>query len=154
VWETKAGKELLSLSHGGYVFSVAWRPDGKRLATGSDDNTAKVWDAETGEEFLSLSGHHDWVVSVAWSPDGKRLATGSSDGTVRVYAIDIHELLALARQRVTTHPSEDGCKKYLRMDKCPPFPDLPARPFQIYRSDRSSPSAHSKGAKAYFRRQR
>jgi len=86
-----------------------------------------MWDAATGEELLTLSGHGDRVFSVAWSPDGKRLATGSSDGALRVYAIDIHDLMALARQRVTAHPSDEGCQKYLRMDKCPPVPNLSLR---------------------------
>jgi WD40 repeat protein len=65
-----------------------------------------VRNAVTGEELLSLSGHSSDVGSVAWSPDGKRLATASHDGTVQVYAMDIHDLMALARQRVTAHSSE------------------------------------------------
>ena len=78
-----------------------------------------------GQEVLTLKGHNAYVSSVAWSPDGKRLATGSWDGTVQVYAMDIRDLMALARQRVTAHPSDEGCKKYLGVDKCPPFPELP-----------------------------
>jgi len=71
---------------------------------------------------LTLSDHSGLVSSVAWSPDGKRLATASEDDTVQIYAMDIHDLMALAR--VTAHPSEEGCKKYLHVDKCPPFPSL------------------------------
>jgi len=104
---------------------VAWSPNGNRLATGSEDNTVKVWDAEAGKELLSLTGHSDAVLSVAWSPDGRRLATGSKDDTVQVYAMYIHDLMALARQRLTAHPSPEGCEKYLHVDKCPPFPRLP-----------------------------
>ena len=125
VWDVGRGWVLLSLSgHTGAVLSVAWSPDGKRLATGSQDNTAKVWESESGKELLTLSGHSDLVNSAAWSPGGKRLATASGDGTVQIYAMDIHDLMALARQRVTAHPSEEGCKKYLHVDKCPPFPEL------------------------------
>jgi WD40 repeat protein len=125
VWDVETGKELLTLSgHSNYVASVAWSPDGKRLATGSLDRTAKVWDAETGEELLTLRGHSDAVTSVAWSRDGKRLATASKDGTVQVYAVDIHELMELARQRVTAHPPQEGCIKYLHVDKCPSVPQL------------------------------
>ena len=64
-----------------YVTAVAWSPDSRRVATGSDDGV-RVWDAVTGENVLSLEhGHKVW--SVAWLPDGSRIATGS-DG-VRVW---------------------------------------------------------------------
>jgi len=66
---------LTLTGHSRYVSSVAWNPDGKRLATASWDKTAGVWDAKTGRELLTLSGHEDGISSVAWSPDGKRLAT-------------------------------------------------------------------------------
>jgi hypothetical protein len=39
--------------------------------------------------------------------------------------MEIHDLMQLARQRVTAHPSDEGRKKYLGVDKCPPFPELP-----------------------------
>ena len=124
VSDAATGKELLTLSgHTESVVGVAWSPDGKRLATGSDDKTAKVWDATTGKELLTLSGHSGFVESVAWSPDGKRLATGSNDKTVQVYAMDIHELMGLARERVTAHPSSENCQIYLH-SACPPFPKL------------------------------
>ena len=50
--------------------SVAFSPDGKRLASASVDQTVKVWDAATGQETLSLKGHIGRVFSVAFSPDG------------------------------------------------------------------------------------
>jgi WD40 repeat protein len=101
---------------------VAWSRDGKRLATGSWDETAKTWDAASGKELLTLHGHDSSVTSVAWSPDGKRLATASVDGTVQVYAMDIHDLLELARSRVTRDLTPDECKRYFQSEKCPPLP--------------------------------
>lgn len=69
----------LRRGHGGRVTSVAWSPDGKRLATGSVDETVKIWDAVTGKELLTLNGPGSAVTCVAWSPDGKQLATGAND---------------------------------------------------------------------------
>ena len=54
---------------------MAFSPDGKRLVSGSEDKTVKVWDAETGQETLTLKGHTGGVTSVAFSPDGKRIVS-------------------------------------------------------------------------------
>jgi WD40 repeat protein len=64
---------------------VAFSPDGQRLASACDDGTVKVWDAATGQESLTLTGHTDRVWSVAFSPDGQRLASASDDRTVKVW---------------------------------------------------------------------
>jgi WD40 repeat protein len=64
---------------------VAFSPDGKRIVSGSLDNTLKVWDAETGQEMLTLKGHSDPVYSVAFSSDGKRIVSGSDDNTLKVW---------------------------------------------------------------------
>ncbi|KAL8299114.1 hypothetical protein RB593_009143 [Gaeumannomyces tritici] len=71
--------------HSGWVRSVAFSPDGQRLASGSDDNTVKLWDAATGACLQTLEGHSGWVRSVAFSPDGQRLASGSDDNTVKLW---------------------------------------------------------------------
>jgi hypothetical protein len=87
VWDARTGgTPLLDLNgHTGEVFSVSWSPDGTRLATGSSDSTAKVWDAASGRELLTLKGYTVWVWSVSWSPDGTRLATAGDDGTAKVW---------------------------------------------------------------------
>ncbi|MGA7412647.1 MAG: hypothetical protein WBW33_19365 [Bryobacteraceae bacterium] len=71
--------------HQDSVWSVAWSPDGSKLATTSKDNTAKVWDAATGRELLTLRGHQGPVESVVWSPDGSKLATASEDHSTKVW---------------------------------------------------------------------
>jgi WD40 repeat protein len=61
------------------------QPDGKRIASGSYDQTVRLWDADAGQQISQpLTGHTDTVTSVAFSPDGKRIASGSYDKTVRV----------------------------------------------------------------------
>jgi WD domain, G-beta repeat len=81
------------LGHTASVYSVAWRPDGKTLASGSGDQTVKLWDSGTGQLLRTLSGHTAYVYSVAWSPDGKTLASGSGDQTVKLWDSGTGQLL-------------------------------------------------------------
>ena len=69
------------------VFSVAFSPDGKTLASGSRDAPVKLWDIATGLELRSFEGHENTVRSVAFSPDGKIVASGSFDKQVKLWDI-------------------------------------------------------------------
>ncbi len=78
--------DLLTLKgHTSWVSSVAYSPDGQRLASASGDGMVKLWDAQTGQELLTLKEHTSGVTSVAFSPDGKRLASASWDKTMKVW---------------------------------------------------------------------
>ncbi len=80
------GAELACLrGHDKGVRSVAFDSIGRRLASGSSDETVRVWDAATGAAIACLRGHKGEVTTVTFDPTGQRLASGSSDKTVRVW---------------------------------------------------------------------
>ena len=65
--------------------SASFSPDGSRVVTASNDDTARVWDVKTGSVLATLYGHTDAVDSAAFSPDGSRIVTASGDKTARVW---------------------------------------------------------------------
>ena len=101
---------------------MAFNDDGSRLATSSGDNTVNVWDTRTGLLVLTLRNRSGLVRSISFSRDGKHLASVDDDGWVRVYAMDINELLALARKRVTRPLTDEECKTYFPNQSCPKLP--------------------------------
>ena len=76
------------------VVSVAFSPDGSKIASGSFDYTIKIWDVKTGKCLRTLTGHDYFVKSVCFSPDGKFLLSGSWDSTMKLWNPKTGELLA------------------------------------------------------------
>jgi WD40 repeat protein len=118
VWNARTGQALLTIPIGGDSFPVAFSPNGTRLAGG-----AKVWDARSGLELVTLQGHTGPVSSVAFSPDGTRLAVGAQVWDARtgreVVALKGHtgpvcsmafsrDGTRLAGATTTSHPSHYG----------------------------------------------
>jgi WD40 repeat protein len=69
------------------IFSVAFSPDKKLLATGDAHSEIRIWQVLNGKQLLTLKGHSIWVRSVAFSPDGSTLASGSDDKTVKIWDV-------------------------------------------------------------------
>jgi hypothetical protein len=85
--EVRVPLRLTLRGHQGPVWSVAFAPDGKTLATGSDDGTLRFWDAQTGRQEARLPAHGA-VFAVAFAHSGKFLVSGDSDGTLRLWGVD------------------------------------------------------------------
>ena len=90
-----AGPKLLerSLRHGCATHALAFCPEGRRLATASEDGMARLWDLATGSMFASPLQHDGPVHSIAFSPDGKLVATAAHDDTIRRWDAWTGELL-------------------------------------------------------------
>ena len=72
-------------SHDDRINSAIYSSDGDRIVTASFDETAKVWDANTGQELMTLKGHEREVYSAAYSADGQQIVTASDDKTAKIW---------------------------------------------------------------------
>lgn len=78
----------------GGIYSIAFSPDNKLIASGSKDKTIKLWQVATGREIMSLEDHNDDITSIAISPDGKLIASGSKDKTLKLWTLTSGQLVS------------------------------------------------------------
>ncbi len=114
VWDVKTGSLLHTLKGHRYsVNSVAYSPDGKRLASASGDSTVKIWDAHTGALLQTLKEHREPLLFAAYLPDGERLASGGAD-EIKIWDVKTGALLQTLKNRhgyimdAATAVSSDG----------------------------------------------
>jgi hypothetical protein len=83
--------------HSGPVLGASFSGDGRRVVTASKDNTARIWDAESGKEMAVLRGHTGDVRSAAFSGDGRRVVTASWDNTARIWDAESGKEIAVLK---------------------------------------------------------
>ncbi len=92
LWNSKEFPSIRGLFQA--VLTIAYSPDGKYLAAGSENRTIKIWNISTQQEIVTLSGHAKGVSSIAYSPDGKYLASGSYDSKIKIWDMHTHQEIA------------------------------------------------------------
>jgi WD40 repeat protein len=120
IWDVESGERLAVLAGPpGGVKGLAFSPDGSRIAIASVDGLVRLFDAETGAPELRVRGSGCAVEGVAFSPDGKKLASTSWCDGVRVWALDVDDLLEIARREAGRSLTDEECRQYLHVDECP-----------------------------------
>ncbi|SCW00311.1 LAFE_0C01354g1_1 [Lachancea fermentati] len=117
IWDCETHTPLATLKgHTNWVLCVSWSPDGELIATGSMDNTIRLWNSKKGESAGdALRGHGKWITSLAWEPihlvkagDKPRLASASKDGTIKIW--DVTRRVCLLT--LSGHTSSVSCVKW------------------------------------------
>jgi WD40 repeat protein len=80
--------------HSNEINNLSFSPNGRMIASASDDKTIKLWSLD-GRELKCFQGHSDWVVSVSFSPDGQMIASASKDKSIKLWSLDGRELQTL-----------------------------------------------------------
>jgi uncharacterized protein (TIGR03067 family) len=104
LWDATSNKALVKLKgHNGSVFTMAFSPDTKMLASGpfaggmkgnGDDKSIKIWDVATGEERAVLAGHRKGIYYLMFAPDGKTLLATDFDGSMKLWDVKHARVLA------------------------------------------------------------
>jgi WD40 repeat protein len=102
-YATDSSKLILTLKgHTEDVWCVKWSPDGSKIASGSCDNTIKIWDGISGDLLKTITGHNNCVRSIDWSPDGSKVASASYDKTIKIWDTQSWNLI----MTITGHSNE------------------------------------------------
>ena len=102
------------------MYEFAFSADGSQMATvGAATGPSGCGTPRPGPCGWSSAATSVPVRTVVFSPDGTRLAAIDDDGVVRVWALDLDDLVAIATERVTRNFTDDECRQYLHLERCP-----------------------------------
>lgn len=123
VWDWDRGERVRRLvGHAGDVQHAQFNADGSLIATGGFDGTLRVWDVESGRQLLRLGDFDGLTHRVRFDPQGRWVAGIGRIGNVHVirfFALDLDELVEIARGHVTRPLTEEECLDYLPPESCP-----------------------------------
>ena len=103
LWDTTTGRQHKSLTGHAIVsllkkankavdvWALAFSPDGKMLASGSQDKTVQLWDIEKQRKLATLKTHEGWITALAFSTDGKTLASGDANKVIKLWNVDTYK---------------------------------------------------------------
>jgi WD40 repeat protein len=132
LWDVASRKPRATLhGHKGWVYGIAFSPDGKRLVSASSDKTAILWDLATRKPLATLGDDQGGVFDAGFSPTGKQLAVASENHAVALWnleaALDVDFLAAEACRRANRNLTCEEWHSYLGADEryhtiCPALP--------------------------------
>jgi WD40 repeat protein len=87
-WDICQSKQLFAAQgHTAWILCLTYSPDQTMIASGSRDETIRLWDAETGQCLKTLACPGSWIQTLVFSPDGEYLVSGGSDGKIRLWHV-------------------------------------------------------------------
>lgn len=126
IWNLASRSSHVLVGHTNGIVSLTFSPDGRHLASGGIDGSLRLWHLSPPYEHWNLSTDDSVILVLAISSDNKRIVATNKNGEVRTYALDIEELMRVARTRVCRPLTKEECANYLH-SACPQSPEA-ARP--------------------------
>lgn len=98
IWDSRTRRHLKALKgHRGWIWWMAWSPNGRLIASAADDQTVRIWEVASERCLQVLEGHQGWVRSLTWSGCGLYIASGSEDKTIRIWEVSSGDCLHVLR---------------------------------------------------------